>query len=100
MNRPKKSFEIFGNNLQKARNPREKFGSRSPVQTGESTYRNILSRGAKRNGGGGPCEAWWRGLRSIRINLNRRRPPPPRRRSVPLPRFAGEEWALSRSAPV
>jgi hypothetical protein len=43
-----------------------------------------------RSGGGGPCEAWWRGRAAKRLAV-RPAPLPPRKGVVPLPRFAGQD---------
>src|SRR5579883_613999 len=44
-----------------------------------------------RSGGGGPCEAWWRELRPIRINPNRRGPLHRPSAGPPPPSSTGEE---------
>ncbi len=61
----------------------------------------ILPRAAQRNGGGGPCEAWWRGLQAppslprdggYATSSEARLPSPPPS-AVPLPRSAREDAA-------
>ena len=80
--------------------------------------RNFLILPRTQCGGGGPCEAWWRGrlgtgcrlqskqkskcMRpefglSARLNSARPTPPPPRKCAVPLPRFHGGGKNHSRS---
>ncbi len=44
----------------------------------------IRLRAVKRSGGGGPCEAWWRGHAALRPAV-RQRPLPPRCARSPLP---------------
>ena len=68
------------------------------------THSLIRPRGAKRSGGGGPREAWWRGraamgrISSVEASLAADAPSTALR-AVPLPRFAGQDKKAVMRAP-